>query len=101
MILDYIELFYDKADVVMDLIPYLRLLCYDDGLSLRDKVKNKIDALESGFTIASHASALAANKLPDIKVVRWKIAYHKLSKILGAYANVERNERMTLVNMMF
>lgn len=30
-ILDYIELFYDKADVIEDLLPYLRLLNPEDA----------------------------------------------------------------------
>jgi N-acetyltransferase B complex (NatB) non catalytic subunit len=99
LVLDYLELFYDKTDVVMDLIPYLKLMTQDDSYALREKVKTKIDSLESGFVIPQ--SALAGNKLPDIKVIRWKIVLHKLSKVLGAYQSLERNERMTLVNMMF
>jgi hypothetical protein len=31
LILDYIELFFDKVDVVQDLLPYLRLLQTEDA----------------------------------------------------------------------
>ena len=49
VMLDYIELFYDKADVVCDIIPYLRLLQYEDAQALKEKVKAKVDNLESGY----------------------------------------------------
>lgn len=54
LILDYIELFYDKADVVSDLLPYLRLLQSEDCAALREKVKSKIDAMEAGHSMVHH-----------------------------------------------
>ncbi len=50
LILDYIEHFFDKSDVVFDLLPYLRLLNPDDAAALRERVKSKVDALETGFS---------------------------------------------------
>lgn len=38
-------------DVVRDLLPYLRLMASEDAVALREKVKAKIDALESSHTI--------------------------------------------------
>lgn len=96
LLLDYIELFYDKADVLGDLLPYLKILNFEDAMQLKEKVKNKIDTLESGFSLSG--SATAANKLPDFRIVRWKVCYHKLSKVLGAYQTIEKNERMNLIN---
>ena len=50
LLLDYIEHFFDKSDVVFDLLPYFRLLNPDDAAALRERVKSKIDALETGFS---------------------------------------------------
>jgi hypothetical protein len=100
LILDYIELFYDKADVVIDLIPYLRLLQAEDCLALREKVKAKIDAMEAGHSLAHHSHS-HSYKLPELRIIRWKIVSHKLTKILSGYANLERNERLPLVNSIF
>ena len=49
MIYDYIELFYDKADVIMDLTSYLRLFGSEDAVALKEKIKSKVESLESGF----------------------------------------------------
>lgn len=48
---DYIELFFEKADVIADLIPYLRLLSNDDAAALREKVKSKIESNEGSNSI--------------------------------------------------
>ena len=39
LIYEYIESFFDKADVICDLIPYLILLNNDEAQSLREKVR--------------------------------------------------------------
>ena len=54
LILDYMEIFYDKADVVADLTVYMRLLQSEDCFALREKVKSKIDAMEAGHSILHH-----------------------------------------------
>ena len=51
LFLDYIEQFYDKSDVVQDLMPYFPLFNHEDAIQLREKIKNKVESLESGFSI--------------------------------------------------
>ena len=46
LVLEYIENFYDKADVVMDILPYMRLMQTDDANALREKIKSRIEAIE-------------------------------------------------------
>ena len=92
--LDYIELFYDKADVICDIIPYIRLFQIEDAGSLREKVKMKVQNLESGYNVG-------VNQVPDIKLIRWKIVFCKLSKILGMYSHIDRTEKLRLVNNIF
>ena len=42
--MEYIDLFFDKADVVMDLKPYLRLMnVSDDVISIRDRLRERIN----------------------------------------------------------
>ena len=78
VILDYIELFYDKADVVCDIVPYIKLFKFDDASALREKVKQKVQNLETGVVSGPTI-------VPDIKLIRWKICYFKLSKLLGLF----------------
>jgi len=74
------------------------LLSNDDAAALREKVKSKIESNEGSNSIQQ---ANLANKLPDVKSIRWKMCYYKLSKLIGAYANIDRNERLNLVNILF
>jgi hypothetical protein len=46
IILDYIELFYDKSDVISDLKLYFKLLGPDDAYALKDKIKLKMETIE-------------------------------------------------------
>ena len=49
--MDYIDNFFDKADVAADLMPYLKLMQPDDAMSLREKVRSKIEAIEAGIAL--------------------------------------------------
>lgn len=51
-ILDYIEIFYDKVDVISEIQIYLRLLNPDDAGQLKDKIKVKVDYLENNYKTA-------------------------------------------------
>lgn len=66
LMLDYVELFYDKYDVVEDVLPYLKLLSNDDAVNLREKIRQRVDAVEGTVSLSNQ------HKLPEIKVVRWK-----------------------------
>ena len=49
LIYEYIETFFDKADVICDLIPYLKLLNNDEAQSLRERVRSKIETVEASL----------------------------------------------------
>lgn len=51
--LDYIELFYDKADVIGDIQIYLRLFQVEDAQLLKEKIKQKVDNLENSYNSSS------------------------------------------------
>ena len=47
LMLEYIDLFYDKADVLEDLTPYLKLLnATDDVANVRDRFRDRINQAE-------------------------------------------------------
>jgi hypothetical protein len=39
LLIEYIEMFFDKADVICDIIPYIKLLNNDEAQSLRERVR--------------------------------------------------------------
>ena len=86
VMLDYIELFYDKADVICDVMPYLRLFQYEDAMALKEKVRAKVENMENGQTAT------------DVKLVRWKICLHKLCKVVGVYVALDKQDKVRLVN---
>lgn len=47
------ELFYDKNDVVQDVLPYLKLLSSDDAMNLREKIRLRVDAVEGTVSLAN------------------------------------------------
>ena len=48
LMLEYIDLFYDKADVLEDLQPYLKLLnATDDVNNIRDRFRDRIQQAEN------------------------------------------------------
>lgn len=100
VMLDYVELFYDKADVVADSIPYLKLLAYEDAQALKDKIKTKVENLEAGFQQQSANTQNAQAQIPDIKLVRWKAVFFKFCKIIGSYQNFDKIDKFKLINNM-
>jgi len=89
VILDYIEIFYDKADVVADVLPYMRLFKLEDGVALQEKIRTKVQNLESSQSVSAQ---------PDLKLVRWRIVHFKLSKILGLFQLLDKQERLRTAN---
>ena len=90
LMMKYIENFYDKSDVLVDLEPYLKLLNKEgDVLSIRDKFRERVAQMENiegdpltpvksdgGPAIGSHLNQTVEqdyNKvLVSLKVLRWK-----------------------------
>lgn len=89
--LEYLEEFYDKFDVVSDLRPYLRLLGPAEAASLRAFARGKLDAEESAYEEDDE-------KPPALKLLRWRIVHFKLNKVLGAFQQLEHPEKLKLVN---
>ena len=119
LLLEYIDHFYDKADVLEDLRPYLKLLNNtDDVTSVRDRFRERISAAETqegepatvtkadgNAAIGSHLNQTVeqdfAKGVVSLKVLRWKFVQHKVSRALGMYTHVEDHEKIDLVNRMY
>ena len=87
LVYEYIEQCFDKADVICDIIPYLKLFSNDEAQSLREKIRQKIEQVEANLQSQqpSGGGASQSHKLPDIKLIRWRTVHFKLSKLIGAY----------------
>jgi hypothetical protein len=57
LILDYLDQFYDKADVIADITPYIKLFQYEDAIAMREKIRAKIEALEASLAIQQHGAS--------------------------------------------
>ena len=119
LLLEYIDHFYDKADVLEDLKPYLKLLNQtDDVIHMRDRFRERISAAETqegepqtitkadgNAAIGSHLNQTLEQDLTksvvSLKVLRWKFVQHKVSRALGMYSHVEDHEKIDLVNRMY
>lgn len=103
LVYEYIEQCFDKADVITDIIPYLQLFSQDEAQSLREKVRQKIEHVEANLASLQPAGggASQSHKLPDIKLIKWRVVHFKLSKLIGAYQQLEKQERLALVNQIF
>lgn len=117
---EYIELYYDKADVLMDLKPYLSLLNdRDDVITMRDMFRQKVLQTENqedepnmrvkadgNYAIKSHYRTQQEAEQQEkfvvsLKVLRWKFLQHKFMRTLGQYSHMEDNEKCDLVNRIF
>jgi hypothetical protein len=54
---EFMENFFDKSDVVADILPYLKLMQPDDALALREKIRSKIEAIEAGIAMQQLGAA--------------------------------------------
>ena len=90
LMLEYMDLFYDKADVMEDLEPYLKLLnYYDDVNAVKDRFRDRITQIEEmegepptlvkadgNPAIGSHLNTTVEQDFSKVvislKVLRWK-----------------------------
>lgn len=91
LIKEYIEAFYDKFDVLGDLRQYLVLLGPIEASALRMHVREKLDEQELKYQENP-------DELPGIALVRWRFVFFKTNKLLGAFSNLEKSEKLKLVN---
>lgn len=81
-VLQYIDKFYDKFDVIQDVRRYLKVLNQQDAHALRAFARTKLNDEESSYEQNEE-------KPPTLKFIRWRAVHFKLSKILGAYNLIE------------
>ena len=89
---DYIDLFYDKHDVLEDLKPYLKLLnTQEDVEEMVDRMKSRLEQVEEmeneedeivdeEFDEPDEEERM---KLVSIRVLRWRFIKFKLERLLG------------------
>ena len=103
LVLEYIDLFFDKADVLEDLEPYLKLLNQaEDVNAVKERFRDRIHQIESmagepltmtkadgSPAIGSHLNQTVEQEfrkvVVSLKVLRWKMVQHKVSRALGMY----------------
>ena len=92
LINDYIDLFYDKHDVLEDLKPYLRLLnTPDDVEEMIDRMRSRLEQVEE---MENENEELLVDeefdepddeermKLVSLRVLRWRFIKFKLERFL-------------------
>lgn len=112
LILEYIDLFYDKADVVQDVKGFLKLLSPLHDLNvikfrLNDRIK-QAELAETGDASKKPAAVNFSNDinqqmhvLTPIKILRYNFVNFKMMRMLGAYNKLDDGERLELVNKIF
>ena len=90
-ICEYIDQFFDIFDVVQDIKPYLELFGISEAAALRGFIRTKLDEEEANYNADN-------DEAPHIKFIRWRLIFFKLNKLLGAFSNLGKNEKLKLVN---
>lgn len=85
---EYIDNYLEKSDVVDELRPYLTLSTFDDRVALCKKIHNRVMATEKQLEDHGESKALTAN----VTLLRWKFVLHKLSRALGQYSGALFND---------
>ena len=108
LMMEYIDLFYDKADVVSDLRNYVKLLSYPtDANAIRQRIQDRIRMAEQAEpevkkqTTFSNDPSQQVHVLTPMKLLRYNYVYYKMMRLLGAYNKLDDGERLDLVNKIF
>ena len=119
LMLEYIDLFFDKSDVLEDLRPYLYLLNNnEDVINVRDMFRDRVKQAEQmedeplsllradgNYAMGSHTYQPGEHEfhrsVVSLKVLRWKFVQHKVSRALGLYGPLEEAEKLDLVNRIY
>lgn len=91
LIIQYIERFYDRFDVVKDITKYLTLFGNDEAAAIKAFDRKTLDEFELSFDPES-------DDPPDMKLIRWRMVHFKLNKLLGTFLNLENSDKFKLVN---
>lgn len=90
-IIQYLENFYDRYDVISDLKPYIKILTYTEIDVLRNLIRGKLETEELAYSNNTE-------KPPSIKMIRLRMIDFKLNKMTGSFINLEAHEKLKLVN---
>ena len=91
IILEYVELYYDKFDVIEDIRYYLPLFGMNESQSLRMFVRDRLDDEEGKYNANDQDP-------PSKNLIRWRIVHFKLNKVLGAFDHLDIKQKLDLVN---
>jgi len=91
LVVQYIERFYDRFDVITDVRKYLLLFNVEEAAALKAFDRTTLEELESEFDPESEEP-------PNQKLIRWRIVHFKINKLLGSFKNLENAEKFKLVN---
>lgn len=98
LLCEYIDLFYDKSDVVQDLLPYMKLFNdKDDVETIRKRLFDRVNQVEnmegekeSSNEVGNHLKDQydGARAVISLKVLRWRFVQHKVNRVLGVYSKM-------------
>ena len=97
---EYMDLFYDKSDVVVDLRPYLKLLNADQDV---DQMKERLmDRVQQHEEMENEVDGHAKLSAPiSLRVLRWRFVLYKVNRILGVNSLNSDDDKLDLVNKLF
>ena len=95
--LEYIQKFNDRFDVMTDVRPYLVMLNEADAASIRASVKATLDEQEKKFSDQVVEEG-EEEQPPQMSLLRQRIVHFKLEKLTGQYERVDNFEKFNLVN---
>ena len=101
---EYMDLFYDKSDVVEDLRPYLKLLNADQDIEqMKERLMDRVSQHEEMENETEQAPGKAKMTTAPIslRVIRWRFVSYKINRILGVNTLNSEEEKIYLVNKLF
>lgn len=103
--MEYIDLFFDKADVVRDVKDFVKLLDHPmDTAAVKTRLGDRIKQAESQVVEIKKPSGYSNDPsntmyvLTSMKVLRYSYVYHKMMRLIGVYDHLEETERFRIVN---
>jgi hypothetical protein len=105
VMLEYVDLFFDKADVVRDLSDYVTLLNHPaDTQVIKNRLGDRIKQAESQVVEIKPQKSYSNDPnqqmhvLTSMKVLRYSYVYHKMMRLIGIYNQIDETERLKTVN---
>lgn len=90
LLIEYIENFFDKSDVLDDIREYLTLLKKTDAVALCSRIEFRVKQTEEFELdeIKLKGGNPDLHTLP-LKLLRFKMIYYKLARVLGIFCEVQ------------